>query len=222
MTIEIIIGLVSLIGGFLMGYFTSFFKEKGKNKALIQDLKRMTEETEKVTSKFELDISKRKYKYEDKREQYFKYFNLLDSLSTEGNKDVMGKFLPALTKFNTGFLGANENKKKELKATTDFSESVGTLLFKANENLLKIKQETNTIRIIAGEKVLKALNELETAFDVTMVQSSNMMKEMSDNVINGRVDILSRQQDEMAETGRHLVKLKENLMLAIRAELDEI
>ena len=192
MKIELIIGILGVLGGFALGFFTSYFKEKGKNKALIQDLKRITEEKEKVSSKYQLDISKRKYKYEDKREQYFKYFNLLDNLSAEGNKDAQNSFIPAINKFNEDFVGANGDKKKELKATTEFSKSVNELMFKSNESLLQLKQETNTIKLIAGKKVLKILDELEIAYANSMEQSANMMRDLSNNIINGRQSILNQ------------------------------
>ncbi len=222
MSIEIIIGIISLLGGFLMGYLTSFFKEKGKNKALIQDIKRITEEKESVSSKYQLDISKRKYKYEDKREQYFKYFNLLDNLSSEGNKDAQENFIPAINNFNEGFIGANGNKKKELKATTDFSKSVNEIMFKSNESLLKLKQETNTIKLIAGEKVLKLLTELEIGYDQSMEQSAQMMRDLSNNIIYGKEDILNSQKEDIEKTGMYLLSLKEDLMKEIKNELDEI
>jgi len=205
-----------------MGYLTSYFKEKGKNKALIQDLKRITEEKESVSAKYQLDISKRKYKYEDKREQYFKYFNLLDSLSAEGNKDAQENFIPAINSFNDGFIGANGNKKKELKATTDFSKSVNEIMFKSNESLLKLKQETNTIKLIAGEKVLKLLTELEIAYDKSMEQSAEMMRDLSNNIIYGKQSILNSQKEEIEKNGNYLLILKEKLMQEIKNELDEI
>ncbi|MCF6348533.1 MAG: hypothetical protein L3J20_09575 [Flavobacteriaceae bacterium] len=176
---EIFLILISLLIGFLMGYLTSYFKEKGKNRALIEDLEKMTNEREKVSSKYQLDISKRKYKYEDKRTQYFKYFNLLDEFNTEGIQKAQIEFMPTLNKFNKNFLAANGSKKKELKATSDFSNSVNKIMFESNKSLLKLKQETNTIKLIAGDKVLKILKELEEGYDTSMEKSAQMMKGLS-------------------------------------------
>lgn len=222
MDTQIIIGFISLLGGFLMGYLTSYIKEKGKNKALIQDLERITEEQERVSSKYQLDISKRKYKYEDKREQYFKYFNLLDSFTTDSQKIAQENFMPALHKFNEKFLGANENKKLELKAASDFANSINVIMMNANESLFKLKQETNTIYLIAGLKVSKTLQELEEAYNDSMNQSAEIMKEYSSNVIYRRTDVLKAQQLEMEKTGRNLQYLKDKLKQEIRDELDEI
>lgn len=222
MEIQIVIALISLLGGFLMGYITSYIKEKGKNKALIQDLERITEEKERVSSKYHLDISKRKYKYEDKRNQYFKYFNLLDSFTADSQKIAQENFMPALQKFNDKFLRANNNKKIELKATADFANSINEIMMKANESLIKLKQETNSINLIAGPKVSKTLQELERAYNDSMDQSTKIMKEYSNNVIYRRTDVLKTQQFEMEKTGRNLQRLKDKLTQEIKNELDEI
>ncbi len=205
-----------------MGYLASYFKEKGKNKALIQDLKKITEEKENVTSKYQLDISKRKYRYEDKREQYFKYFNLLDSLGTDSNKDAQTSFMPALNKFNDGFISANGNKINELKATTDFSETVNEIIFKSNESLLKLKQETNALKLIAGEKVLELLTKLEVAYDKSMEQSAEIMRDLSKNLILENQDILNTQNEITEKTGNHILILKEELIQEVKNELNEI
>jgi uncharacterized membrane protein YraQ (UPF0718 family) len=88
---ETIIGLVIV---FFSGYLISYFKEKGKNKALLSDIKRLTEEKERIVSDFKLEIEKRKYQYESKKEQYFKYFNLIDEFGKSGNDDFYENFFP--------------------------------------------------------------------------------------------------------------------------------
>lgn len=50
--IQIILGLAI---GFLMGFLTSYYRQKGKNAALLSDIKRLTEEKENVKSKFQLE-----------------------------------------------------------------------------------------------------------------------------------------------------------------------
>ena len=98
--------LLGIIAGFIAGYLTSYFNEKGKNKALLGDIKKLTEEKESVISKFQLDLAKRKYQYETKKGQYLKYFNLLDQFSADANKDAQEKFIPILNKFKQRFFSS--------------------------------------------------------------------------------------------------------------------
>lgn len=222
MEIKIIIGIVSTLGGFFLGYLTSYFKEKGKNRALIQDMERLTEEKEKVSSKYQLDISKRKYKYEDKRAQYFKYFNLLDSLTSDNQRVAHESFIPASEIFNRKFLEANGNESMETKATADFGASINKLMFKTNESLLKLKQETNSIKLIAGPNVSKVLQELEIAYEDSMKGGAEMMKDFTNNVVKRKTGLLNKQLEETERTGLKLIKLKEKLLQEIKNELDEI
>lgn len=107
---DIILGLIL---GFLSGYLISYFKEKGKNKALLGDIHRLTSEKERVISDFKLDIEKRRYKYESKKEQYFKYFNLIDEFGKTSNDDFYEYFFSVVDDFNKQYLGANGDKRLE-------------------------------------------------------------------------------------------------------------
>src|SRR5690606_27206068 len=146
--------ILSLIGGFLMGYFTSYFNEKGKNKAIIEDTSQITEEKEKVTSKYGLETTKRKIQYETKSNAYMKYFTLLDEQSQIENIEAQQEFLPVLTKFNTEYLSNIGDIEKELKAVSEFSNSIQTIMIKSQERYFKFKNETNALKLIAGNKVL--------------------------------------------------------------------
>lgn len=125
--LDIIIGAIL---GFLSGYLISYFKEKGKNKALLSDIGRLTAEKESVASEYKLDIEKRKYKYESKKEQYFKYFNLIDEFGKASNDEFYEYFFPVVDEFNKNFLGADGDKTKELEALNTFSSKINRLVSK--------------------------------------------------------------------------------------------
>lgn len=214
--------ICSLITGFLFGYLTSYFKEKGKNKALIEDTKFLTEEKEKVSSFFELDNSKRKYKYEYKSNLYFKYFNLLDELSAKANEDAQVKFLPALNQFNSSFLLAGGDTSKELQATVDFSNTINDLTHKANESFIRFKNETNSLKLIAGDDVLEILKETEKTYEESFNSTFEMMREFTNNVVSKKLDILEKQKIETTFLANKLIELKKRLIEEIRKELNEI
>jgi hypothetical protein len=214
--------IVGLIVGFLTGYLTSYFQEKGKNKALLSDIKRLTEEKEKVVTEFQLDLAKRKYQYETKKEQYFKYFNLIDQFNAEGNKQVYEKFLPIINKFNKDFLAAQLNKKKELLATNAFSDAVNKMMLENNDKLFKIKHETNTIKLIAGEKVLSLLNDLEYYYDLSFDKSSALMKQMGQLIVERQDDRIKEGQIELEAIGQLINRTKQQLVSQVRQELNEI
>lgn len=222
MTTEIIIGIISLILGFLLGYLTSYFNEKGKNRAMIEDMKAMTEEKEKVSSHYELDISKRKYKYEDKRAIYFKYFTLLDEMSTEANIVAQSEIMPCINKYTQDYLLANDDTAKILKAAGELSTTTNNVMLKMHQSQIKLKQETNSIRLIGGETVLKALTEMENAYDFQLERWGEMMKTLSKHILDKNMEALNAQAEEHKEIGERMVKCKENIIQSMKKELDEI
>lgn len=222
MTTEIIIGIISLILGFFLGYLTSYFNEKGKNRAMIEDMKAMTEEKEKVSSHYELDVSKRKYKYEDKRAIYFKYFTLLDEMSTEANIVAQSEIMPCINKYTQDYLSANDDTAKILKAACELSTTTNNVMLKMHQSQIKLKQETNSIRLIGGETVLKALTEMENAYDFQLERWGEMMKNLSKHILDKNMEALNAQAEEHKAIGERMVKCKENIIQSMKKELDEI
>jgi len=214
--------ILSIIGGFIIGYFTSYFNEKGKNKAIIEDTSQLTEEKEKVTSKYGLDSTKRKIQYETKSNAYMKYFNLLDEQSQIGNIEAQEEFLPVITKFNTDYLTNIGDMEKELSAAAEFSNSTQTIMMKSQERYFKFKNETNALKLIAGENVLNLLNEIDRVSQLSFDVSAQMMKELAKHIIEKDMSALDAQKNYLESLAKQTLELKEQLVTEIRFELSEI
>ncbi|NOQ27918.1 MAG: hypothetical protein GQ564_21355 [Bacteroidales bacterium] len=214
--------LIGLIIGLLTGYLISYFKEKGKNKALLSDVKHLTEEKERIVSDYKLDIEKRKYKYESKKEQYFKYFNLIDEFGKSSNNDFYEQFFPIVDKFNKEFLSADSDKNKELEALNTFSSNLNPMIAKSNENLVRLRAETHSIRLIANSTVLGLLNQMDKLYDISFDKSTLMLSEMGNNIISGNSDAINSQKEDVEALGLEIKNKHEELVSEIRKELDEI
>jgi hypothetical protein len=214
--------ILSIIGGFILGYFTSYFNEKGKNKAIIEDTEQITEKREKVTSKHNLDITKRKIQYETKSNAYMKYFNLLDELSQNGNTEAQEEFLPALARFNSDYIPNADNVEKASKAAAEFSNSMQKLMFKSQEKYLKFKNETNALKIIAGDDVLKLMTEIDEISQLSFDVSTQMMKDLAESIVTKNFTKLDSQKNTLENLANQTNILKEKLTIEIRKELSEI
>ncbi|EKT4520120.1 conserved hypothetical protein [Flavobacterium psychrophilum] len=213
---------LSIIVGFVLGYFTSYANEKGKNKAVIEDTQQITEEREKVTSKYNLDSTKRKIQYETKSNSYMKYFNLLDELSQNGNLEAQEEFLPILAKFNSDYIPNAENVEKASKAAADFSNSMQKIMFKSQDKYLKFKNETNALKLIAGEDVLKLMNEIDEICQLSFNVSSQMMEDLAESIIEKKLSKLDLQKNNLENLATKTIVLREELTKEIRKELSEI
>lgn len=205
-------------------YIKTFTAEKAKIKALKSENKNLTQETESIKKEFELEISKRKYQYESKKEQYINFFKLLDQFTSEANKSTQEKLLPILDEFNKNFLDASSrnDKKGENNATTVMSKKIQKLAFEANESLIRIKQETNTIRLIASNEIIRKLDLLELAYDKSMEMATKMMDQLPKQVMLNDQIGMKKNQNDIEVFGLVIKNIKNEIIQLMRKELDEI
>jgi len=132
--------------------------------------------------------------------------------------------IPIIEEFNRNYLNAanRNNKRGETNATTVMSKKVQKLMFESNKELSRIKQETNTIRIIASDSILKTLNLLELAYDRSFEESSKMMKDLQIQMMTNDQEGMKRSQREMQEIANVILKFKNDLIQQMRIELNEI
>jgi sensor histidine kinase YesM len=93
---ELLYSVAGIALGFLSLYLTAYAKAKGKNQALEEDVSRLEDEKQGVIAKYQaelqelkrqhaLDLEKRKYLYEEKRQQFTKFFAMLDEFELLSN-----------------------------------------------------------------------------------------------------------------------------------------
>lgn len=208
--------------GFVIGYFTSYFKQKGKNKAIKEDIKSITYEKESISSTFKLDIEKRKALYEGKKEQYLKYFNLLDKFSSEANLQGTKIIVPLISKFTNEYIQSLGNKTQELAVAGNFSEAINIEMNKSNEQWKQIKNETNTIRLIANTETIELLDQMESLYKNIFEQSGQVFKKIPEMIVLKQTDKLKGLLEEYQNIGNEINSTKTKLIQAMRSDLNEI
>jgi hypothetical protein len=217
---EILENALYILAGVIIGYLSSYIKEKGKNKALIEDIKKLTSEKEKIVSKFTLDIEKRKYRYESKREQFLKYYNLIDEFGTHSNNEYPKAFFEIVQEVHEGIL--NSDDEERTKAINIFAKKSSDLFNQLNEKIRQLRAETNSVKVIASDRILEMLNELDELYDISTDTASNMFKDMTSNIIENNQDKMISQQEELFQFGEKIKNIHDRLMIEIRNELNEI
>ena len=210
--------------GLLILYIKTYTTEKAKMEVLKSENKKLIEETERIKKDFQLEISKRRYQYESKKEQYILFFKLLDQFTIEANKSTQEKLLPILDEFNRNFLNSSSrnDKKGENNATSVMSKKIQRLTFEANESLIKIKQETNTIRLIASDRIIQKLDLLELAYDKNMEQAIKMMNDLPKQMMSNDQYGMKKSQREIEISALVIKEIKDEIIELMRKELDEI
>mgnify|MGYP006439470243 CR=1 FL=1 len=210
--------------GLLILYVRTFIQESAKINALKRRNKELVEETESIKKEHQLDISKRRYQYESKKEQYLGFFKLLDKFTNEATLKNQSELMPILDEFNKNYLNAatQGNKKKENLAVTVMSKKIQKLTFDSYAELTKLKQETNTIRLIASDAILEKLDLLELSYDKLMEQSDKMMSDLPKLMMTGKQEKIKIQQEELEINGRVTQSIKNEIIKLMRKELNEI
>ena len=210
--------------GLLILYIKTYTTEKAKMEVLKSENKKLIEETERIKKDFQLEISKRRYQYESKKEQYILFFKLLDQFTNEANKSTQEKLLPILDEFNRNFLNSSSrnDKKGENNATSVMSKKIQRLTFEANESLIKIKQETNTIRLIASDRIIQKLDLLELAYEKNMEQAIKMMNDLPKQMMSNDQYGMKKSQREIEISALVIKEIKDEIIELMRKELDEI
>ena len=190
--------------GLLILYIKTYTTEKAKMEVLKSENKKLIEETERIKKDFQLEISKRRYQYESKKEQYILFFKL--------------------DEFNRNFLNSSSrnDKKGENNATSVMSKKIQRLTFEANESLIKIKQETNTIRLIASDRIIQKLDLLELAYDKNMEQAIKMMNDLPKQMMSNDQYGMKKSQREIEISALVIKEIKDEIIELMRKELDEI
>ena len=216
----IVFGFISL----LILYVRSFIQESGKISALRKRNKELVEETESIKKEHQLDISKRKYQYESKKEQYLKFYRLIDSFTSEANISMQEKLIPILNTFYADFLNASTLNidGAENKAITEMSSKMQKISFDSIAELTKLRQETNTIKVIASTDILKKLRLLELSYEQITDKSNEMMSALPELIIENNQEKINNYQKEIELSGKVSKSINDDIIELMRKELNEI
>lgn len=223
-------GIFTGVGGSLIATIGVYINEKSKQRALKRDNKKLVEETEKIkaeyTSKLEelkkdhqLEISRRKYQYEGKKESYVAFFKMLDTFTADQNIKSQDKLKDLIHEFNRNF---GDSVSSQKKASLVFSKKINVLAMESYKEFIKLKQETNVIKLMASDAVIDHLLLLELSYENLMKESDKMMNALPRLIMLGNEDRMNELKEEIEIKGRVINKIKDELNSLMRKELNEI
>jgi len=228
---EIIYMVLSFLLGMLVLYFTAYAKTKGKNKALQEDVSRLEDEKQKVLAKYKieieeikkqhsLDIEKRKYLYDEKRQQFVKFFALLDEFHRNSNAIFTSQFPPIMDRFLKSCLVEDHAAKNA--GILEFNREVQLLFNQLYEELLKVNSETNSIRLISSDTMDDLLDKLEEAVKKSTDDASEMLKFMVTPEFWADQSLIIPLQKKSESSGQLVMVCRNSLRSRMKTELNEI
>jgi hypothetical protein len=223
--------IFSFSAGALVVYLTAYAKAKGNNKALKEDISKLEDEKQNIVAKYRaeteelkkqhsLDIEKRKFKYEDKRAQFTKFFLIFDQFQNKGRSILTEDFTPLLSELLSSVITGTEESKKE--AFYQFTNDIQHIINKIHEEHIKMTNETNSIRLIATPEMDILLDEFENALNKAKDNTSEMIKFMTTPEFFSNQTLLVPYQEASEKSGDLVSEYRVKLKNRMKYELDEI
>lgn len=228
---DVAINILYFISGMLTLYLTAYIKVKGKNKALVEDIIKLesekqkiiakyTAETESLKKKHTLEIEKRKFKYEEKRKQFARFFGQLDEFNRKSQNDFYDVINTASNSMLEVFLSGSEQESNE--ALLQFSQEIQATVFVINEEHMKLLNEQNSLKLIASQEIELLLHKLEIVVKKDTAILNEMMKAMLSKEFQLDQSSITPLQDEATESSVLVKRYRDEIMRQMKRELDEI
>lgn len=217
---EYIIPIITVFAGAFLGYLVAFTNEKAKNRALIQDISRITAEKEAVVIGFNLEHDRRKHQYERKHEVYSRYHNLLDKFDSEAAILDKKKTEALVSETLNGLYKYRDNEAEQIKVINHLGDQFSQLVREAFYGLKEIGVQTNEIKLVGSPEINAVLDKLNKNYQ-KVTEISEMLFSDSESLIRGEVNydpILNSMKDLRDDTDR----LKENCIQLMKLDLDKI
>ena len=214
--------IAGLIAALFFGYIIAFLQQKAKNNALLKDIRELTDEKEKIKTEYKLDLEKRKYRYELKKEQYTKYFSLLDAFNAASFERIITIINPIVSKFSKSLVEANGEKQLIASATNDYTDAVMQLITESAQKLSSFKNETHSIKLVASDTTLAIFEDLDRCYTGYSAIAGKLISTMHNCLLAGQEELLPAFQQELTERAHEIIEIKNNLMNSMREELNEI
>lgn len=148
------------------GLFIYFNKQRHE-----QDLKRLEQEL-----RFSAD---RRLKIFDlKASQYSQYVTDLDSFGKKNQIEIPARMQPIFDKYLQDYLAATNagDKNREREVIGWFSSQISALMQEGLQDVLKIKYESNRLKLIATDEMLETFEKIETLTQESMDSTNEFMK----------------------------------------------
>ena len=131
------------------------------------------------------------------------------------------KFKENIDEFNRNYLNGR-NQKSQNQATIIFSKKTQKLSADSYKDFQKLRQETNTIRMIASDEVLEKLKFLDFLYEKSMEKSNKIMSSLPALMLTNNQEKMKSQQRELEIDGMVISKTKDELIEMMRQELNKI
>jgi hypothetical protein len=198
-------GIINILwGGFL--YFNKQAHER-RLKHLEQDIK--------------YDFDRRLKIFDLKATQYSQYVTDLDSLGKKNQVEIPTKMQPIIQTYFEEYLSASAlgDTHRENEIIVWFSSEIQSLMNEGLKDVMKLKYESNRLKLIATDEMLVTFETIEKLNQEIFEITSEYMRNFTDIVVNKKEEETALFQSKAAALGSELQKCSKQLLSQMRNEI---
>jgi hypothetical protein len=159
-----------------------------------------------------------------KASEYAKYVTDLDSFGEKNQIEMPERMQPIFDEYLQNYLAATEacDKEKERQVIGWFSSQISALMQEGLKEVLKLKRESNRLKLIATDEMLQTFDKLEQLTQESMDCTNEYMKNFTEIVFHQQHDKTEVFQKKAAELATEIQVQSKALMTQMRRELSDI
>ena len=198
-----------------------------KLEKLRADLRREHEvELQNLRRDHELEIDRRKKQYDSKRQQFERYWLLLDNYARkQRDAGYLDQIMGAFNECAAEFMESIDDPSKSAGAFSKMMDALQVALRANTDEYMEVRQETQSLRLVAGEKLYQMLTELdrrlEEAFDTSNSLVSGLTNLQAHLENPQLMEQTAAQQAVIQKQGEELSALYLAVMEEMRRELNQ-
>lgn len=159
-----------------------------------------------------------------KATEYGKYVTDLDSFGKKNEIEMPERMQPIFDEYLQRYLAASEaGDSEQVRIVIGwFGSQVSALMQEGLKDVLKLKSESNRLKLIATDEMLETFDRLETLTQESMDCTNEYMKNFTDIIINQQNHKTETFQAKASKLGTEIQKNSKALLNQMRQELSDI
>lgn len=140
------------------------------------------------------------------------------------NSRTQQQCMDAINRFYSQFLLAVDanDSVAESNAASNFQRELTQIMMDANDYLIKFRQQTNTIKLIASNEIIGLLELFDSKMEESMKLSTICLQDIQSLILRRNVQQLEINQTQINIIGQEIVLIKNKIINLMREELDQI
>jgi hypothetical protein len=216
------------------GLFT-YINEKAKNRALVEDMKRIEHEKHQVAHEYAekletlrktyaLEIEQKKHQYQVRQHQYINFFSKLDDYTTKTNDKIKSDVVSEFSKLVLTMAKAEieNNDEKAATAVNEFMFFSQNFMSDLNSKYVALKQETYAVRLVTLPETEELICKLESSLENFTHTSFKYLNALCTPQGFDNPDTFDYLLNHMRDNLKELDENKKLLLNKMKRELNEI